>query len=323
MREKTNEVDRRDFLKISAAAGALLSLGAAPTAEKRNGMPYRVLGKTGEKVSLLGLGGHSIGREMVTEKQAIEIMRTAIDEGVNFFDNAWDYTGGKSEERMGKAMLDGYRKKVFLMTKHHGRESETAQKHLEESLRRFQTDVIDLWQFHQIQVPDDAEKIYTSGVLDFALKAQEQGKIRYIGFTGHRRPAYHLDMINRGFDWASVQMPVNVFDHHFMSFIHEVLPVALEKNIGTIAMKVMGGLPGVIPETGSATPEECLRFVINLPVSTVVSGMETIAELRQNLTVAKSFEPMAKEELETLLAKTADSAKDGKFETYKTRTRRS
>ncbi len=310
-------MDRRKFLKLSASATALLSLGVTPAiAETRNGIPYRVLGKTGEKVSLLCVGGHHMGRRQLTERDSILLMRTAIDEGINFFDNAWDYNGGRSEERMGKALRDGYRDKVFLMTKHHGREPKTAQQHLEDSLRRFRTDVIDLWQFHEIQTPEEPEEIYSSGALDVALKAKAEGKIRYIGFTGHRRPALLLDMIKRGFEWDTVQMPINVLDHHFMSFTQEVLPVANEKNIGVIAMKTQAA--GAIPRAGAATPEECLRFAMTMPVSTVCSGMDSVKMLRENIATAKSFKPMEERELASLLDRTEKYVEEGRHEGYKT-----
>jgi predicted aldo/keto reductase-like oxidoreductase len=275
------------------------------------------LGKTGEKVSLLSVGGYNIGIEdMLSEKESIALMRMAVDEGINFFDNAWEYHEGGSEERMGKALQDGYRDKVFLMTKHHGREPKLAQKHLEDSLRRLRTDVIDLWQFHEIVKPDEPEMIYSSGALDFALKAKEEGKIRYIGFTGHKRPAYLVDMIKRGFEWDTVQMPVNVFDHHYYSFAQEVIPVAREKNIGIIAMKSLGGTVS-FPRTGSVTIEECLRFAMTLPVSTLCSGMDSVKVLKENVATARAFAPMEKEEMASVLERTAPYAEDGKHEWYK------
>jgi len=314
------ELDRRKFLKLSASLAALTALRPPlATAETREGMPYRVLGKTKERVSLLCVGGYNIGiEELLSEKESIALMRTAVDEGVNFFDNAWEYHDGRSEERMGKALQDGYREKVFLMTKHHGREPKKAQQHLEDSLRRLRTDVIDLWQFHEIIRPHEPEEIYGSGALDFALKAKEEGKIRYIGFTGHRRPAFHLDMINRGFEWDTVQMPVNVLDHHFMSFTQEVLPVAREKNMGIIAMKTLAGSPGNIPKTGAASVEECIRFAMSMPVSTVCSGMDSMEVLRKNLEIAKSFKPMEELEMASLLERTASYVAEGKNEPYKT-----
>jgi uncharacterized protein len=268
------ELGRRDFLRISAVAAAGLSLApGSETIEKRNGMPYRVLGKTGELVSLLCVGGSHIGIYNVSEEEAIAIVRTALDEGVNFLDNSWDYHEGRSEERMGKALKDGYRDKAFLMTKFDGENREDAQQHLEDSLRRLGVDTIDLWQFHECIRPEQPERVYTEGALEFALEAREQGKIRYIGFTGHFQPHLLAEMIERGFDWDTIQMPLNCFDHHFRSFEKEVLPKALDKNLGVIAMKTLGGSPGELPHrSGAVTREECLRYAMSLPVSTVCSG---------------------------------------------------
>lgn len=314
------QMGRREFFKTSAALAAGMTLGAAPEpVEVRNGMPYRVLGRTGEKVSLLCVGGAHIGQPNVSDEDAIRIIRTAIDEGVNFLDNAWAYNGGRSEELMGKALKDGYRDKVLLMTKHKGRERAVAQQQLEDSLRRLDVDVIDLWQFHEVIEPDFPERIYNNGALDFAIEQREKGKIRYIGFTGHHYPGYLLEMITRGFEWDTVQMPLNVLDYHFRSFGHDVLPKAIEHNIGVIGMKSLGGSPGAIPKTGAATVEECLRFTMSLPVSTVCSGMDSIDVLRQNLSTAKSYTPPSQDELAALLERTKGPAATGEHEVYKTK----
>ncbi len=312
------QIKRREFIRLTSAALAGLSVGFPIASTTKPGeIPYRILGKTGLKVSLLTVGGHSIGRSaMLTEKESIRLMRTAIDEGINFFDNAWDYHDGRSERRMGKALKDGYRQKVTLMTKHHGREPKRAQQHLEESLKRLKTDVIDVWQFHEIDEPQEVESIYTSGALDFALKAREEGKIRFIGFTGHHRPALHLDMISRGFEWDTVQMPINVLDHHFMSFSQQVLPVALKKNIGIIGMKSLAG--GALPENWLVPAVDCLRFAMTLPISTLCSGMDSIDVLHKNIATARNFEPMAEDEMAALLDRTIPMAKDGQYEEYKT-----
>ncbi|MDX9972592.1 MAG: aldo/keto reductase [FCB group bacterium] len=308
------EIGRRDFMRVSAAAMVAASLPETPKAVGiRNEMPYRVLGRTGEKVSLLGVGGYHIG--IVPKAESVRIIRTAIDEGVNFLDNSWSYTNGKSEEYMGAALKDGYRDKVFLMTKHDGRDRKTAQEHLETSLRRLDLDMIDLWQFHEIVQPDDPEKIYTQGAIEFALEAQKQGKIRYIGFTGHRKPAFLNEMIDRGFAWDTVQMPENPFDPHYESFQKEVLPKALERNMGVIAMKTQAG--GGLPKTGAVTVAECLRYAMTLPVSVVVSGMDSLAKLKENLATAKSFQPMNGEEVTALLERTQTLAAKGEHEGYK------
>jgi uncharacterized protein len=312
-------IDRRKFLKLSAATTAAVSLGTISlSAESRNEIPYRKLGKTGLEVSLLAIGGHTIGVEELSEKESIKIMRTAIDEGVNFFDNAWDYHDGRSEERMGKALQDGYREKIILMTKHHGRNPEVAKQHLEDSLRRLKTDVIDVWQFHEIDEDWEIDSIYSSGVLDFALKAKQEGKIKHIGFTGHYRPAMHLEMIYRGFDWETIQMPINLLDQHFLSFSRNVLPVAVKKNIGVIAMKTLAGPPGVIHKEGIAKAEEAIRFAMTLPVSTVCSGIDSMEILKKNLKTACEFKPMTKEEISSLLSRVVKYSMNGKYEEYKT-----
>jgi predicted aldo/keto reductase-like oxidoreductase len=313
------DITRREFLKLSAATAAAVSLSGLPLmANPRNGIPYRVLGKTGLEVSLLTVGGHTIGIDELSEKESIKLMRTAIDEGINFFDNAWDYHAGRSEERMGKALQDGYRDKIFLMTKHHGRKPEYAKKHLEESLRRLKTDVIDVWQFHELDEQWEVDSIYSSGVLEVALKAKEEGKIKHIGFTGHFRPSIHLQMIYRGFDWETIQFPVNVLDQHYLSFSKNVLPVAVEKNIGIIAMKTLGG--GALLENKIVTPDEALRFAMTLPVSTVCSGMDSIKILKENINTARNFKPMEEEERNQILERTIQFAMNGKYEEYKTYT---
>jgi len=315
-------LNRREFIKLSSAATAALSLGAfSVNAEPKNGIPYRVLGKTGLEISLLALGGHTIGVERLTEEESIKIMRTAIDEGINFFDNAWCYHDGRSEERMGKALQDGYRQKVILMTKHHGRDPELAQKNLEDSLRRLKTDVIDVWQFHEIDEEGEIENIYSSGVLEFAQKAKKEGKIKHIGFTGHYRPALHLEMIFRGFDWETIQMPLNILDKHFLSFTNNVLPLAVKKNMGVIGMKSLAG--GAIIENGIAKAEDAHRFAMSLPVSTVCSGMDSLEFLHKNLKTVREFKPMTEEEITTLLSGVIKYSINGKHEGYKTYTPKS
>ena len=318
-------MDRRSFLQRTAlgALGAGLLHRAAyahitETVEKRNGMPYRRLGATPEHVSLLCLGGYHIGLRALSDDQAIEIMRTAIDEGVNFFDNAWAYHGGRSEERMGKALKEGYRDKVFLMTKHKGRDPQSARDQLETSLRRLQVDVIDLWQFHEVVHPGTPKNLYDRKVMEVALKAKEEGKIRYIGCTGHHMPSIQAEMIDRGFPWDTIQMPLNLFDYHFRSYTKTVLPKANERNIGVIAMKTLGGTPAPIPKTGAATPAECLEYAMNLPVATVCSGMDSLDLLRANLATAKAFTPLDSEKVAALLAQAKAPAATGEHEAYKT-----
>jgi uncharacterized protein len=318
------EMGRRDFLRISAVVSAAAATGAAPlSVERRNGMPYRVLGKTGEKVSLLGVGGAHIGQSSLSDDEAVRLIRTAIDAGVNFMDNAYIYSHGNSETRMGKALRDGYREKVFLMTKQYSdeRDPESARRQLEESLQRLQTDVIDLWQIHQIHRAHHAKAVYESGILDVFTKAREEGKIRYIGFTGHTRPEYHLEMIERGFGWDTVQMPTNAFDHHWVSFTVEVLPKALEKGLGIIGMKSLGGSPGQIPNQSKAlTAEDAIRYAMNLPIATLVSGMDSMDVLEKNLAIARNFRPLGEEEVADLLARSRTAAQGGRFEPYKNKT---
>lgn len=313
-------LNRREFIKRTAATAAGLSIGMMSAGmTTKNGLPYRRLGKTGLNVSLLTVGGHNIGKDILTEKESIELIRTAIDEGVNFLDNAWDYHDGRSEERMGKALMNGYRDKVILMTKHHGREPKRAQQHLEDSLRRLKTDVIDVWQFHELDEMMEVEEIYSSGVLDFALKMKEQGKIKHIGFTGHYRPEIHLEMINRGFEWETIQMPINPMDYQYLSFTQNVLPVAVEKDMGIIGMKSMAG-NGVLLEKGAATVEECLRFAMSMPISTLCSGMDSVKMLKENIATARRFKPLSEAEMTDLLERSYDYAQGGENEWYKSYT---
>lgn len=306
---------RREFIRNTAAAMAAISVTGLATSFTKNGVPYRKLGKTGLDVSLIGVGGYHIGDRFITEKTSIKLIREALDNGVNFLDNAWHYNDGRSEELMGKALLDGYREKAILMTKHHGRDPMTAQEHLETSLKRLQTDYLDLWQFHEIESMDAVEKIYTSGVLDYVQKKKDAGVIRHIGFTGHTRPDIHKAMIENGFEWETVQMPLNVLDHHYSSFSQIVIPLLVERNIGIIGMKSVAS--GAIVNEGIATIEECLRFAMTLPVSTVVSGMNNLEHFRHNLEIARNFKPMTEDEIATLLDKTYDQAQGGKYEWYK------
>ncbi len=306
---------RRDFIKTTAAAMAGLSMAGLASSFTKDGIPYRMLGKTGLKVSLLGIGGYHVGDRFITEETSIKLIREALDNGVNFLDNAWHYNNGRSEEMMGKALKDGYRKKAILMTKHHGRDPKTAQEHLEASLKRLQTDYLDLWQFHEIESHEAVEKIYSSGVLDYVQKKKEEGVIRHIGFTGHTRPDIHKAMLDKGFDWETVQMPINVLDHHYLSFSQEVIPILREKNIGIISMKSVAS--GAIIKEGIASIEESLRFAMTLPISTLVSGMNNLDHLRQNMEITRNFKPMSEEEVASLLERSYDYAQGGKYEWYK------
>jgi uncharacterized protein len=308
------DLNRRNFMKLSAA-GAAAMLAATATAETRNGIPYRVLGRTGEKVSLLGIGGYHMAVDSLSEEDSIRLVRTAMDEGVNFLDNAWEYHDGRSETRMGKALKDGYREKAFLMTKVLARSREGAQQQLEDSLRRLDVDVIDLWQFHSLRHAEDARAVFDN-LFDIALKAQEAGKIRYIGFTGHITPVALVEMLGQDYDWATVQMPLSIFDYHYRSFQQDVLPKAVEKNLGVIAMKTLTGKAQ--PDTeGVLSVEEMWRYSMNLPVSTVVTGIDSQEKLEEALAVFKSYRPMEEQEKQELLAKIAPRATEGEFEYYK------
>lgn len=308
---------RREFLKASALATAAASLPIAATAKVVNGIPYRRLGKTNEEVSLLGVGGSHIGNKELSDSEAIKIMRAAVDEGVNFFDNAWEYNGGRSEERMGRALQDGYRDKVFLMSKVIARDKANAQRQLDESLRRLKADYLDLWQVHSIGTfePDDMGKVYSKGVLDAAMKAKDEGKVRHIGFSGHTDPDIHIAVIEGGFDWETVQMPVNCLDPHRKSFVKTVVPIAQQYDLGVIAMKSLAG--GGVLKTGAVSAQDALLYAMSMPVSVVVSGMDSFEKFRQNLDVAKTFQQADPSAIATLLARTKPFGEQAQYESYK------
>ncbi len=282
------------------------------------GIPTRPLGKTGERVSIIGLGGWDIGA-VKDENEAIAIMHEAIQEGLTFFDNCWEYHNGRSEEVMGKALAaPGYRDKVFLMTKVCGRDYKTARSNLEDSLRRLQTDRIDLWQFHGIQWDDDPDLIFAeNGAFRFAIEAQKAGKVRYIGFTGHKNPRFHLAMLAKPYDWASVQMPINVLDAHYQSFQKQVLPECHRRDIGVIGMKALGSQNGRIPrETGIDAPT--LRcFALSLPISSLICGIQSRENLKQDILMARNFKPLTESDLVALLERTKEPAASGVIEQYK------
>lgn len=287
----------------------------------REDLPYRTLGRTGERVSALGLGGFHLGVPHVSEAESVRIIRTAIDAGINFLDNSWDYNGGMSEIRMGKALRDGYRERAFLMTKIDGQTKETATRQIGESLRRLQTDVIDLLQFHEVIRMDDPDRIFgPRGAFEAALEAREAGTIRYIGFTGHKGPAVHLKMLEtasrHGFRFDAVQLPLNVLDAHYDSFERRVLPVLVKAGVGVLGMKPLGD--GMVLESEAATPVECLHYALNLPTSVVITGCDSMEILEQALGAARSFRPMRPDALGALLARTAAAAQAGAFERYKT-----
>lgn len=289
---------------------------------QRQGIEYRPLGRTGEMVSCLGIGGFHIGKP--SEAEGIEIVRTAIEEGVNFLDNSWDYHEGESERRMGKALRDGYRERAFLMTKIDGRTHEAAARQIDESMKRLGVDRLDLVQLHEIIRDVDPEVIFREGGgIEAVIEARDDGRVRYIGFTGHKDPQIHMKMLATaatwGFRFDTVQMPINVFDRHFRSFEQQVLPAALEEGMGIIGMKPMGG-DGEIPKSGVVSAVEALHYALNQPVSTVVSGCDSMDVLRQNLDAARSFHELSNQDVQQLLDRTAEIAKNGAEETYKTTT---
>jgi aryl-alcohol dehydrogenase-like predicted oxidoreductase len=345
-------MERRNFLKssiagvgMSAAAGTLIATGTAVASanpvvsdgpldpqdlprvtdpgERRGDMLYRILGQTGERVSLIGLGGAHLSRPPMTEQTAGRLIHAALDRGINFLDNSWDYGHGNSEKWMGSALAHGgYRKKAFLMTKIDGRTKEAAKSQLDESLTRLRTEHIDLVQFHEILRFDDPDRIFADeGALEALLEARKAGKVRYIGFTGHKDPRIHLSMLEvakkHGFQFDTAQMPLNVMDAHFRSFSHLVVPELVKQRMGILAMKTMGD--GVFLKSGAPiTPIECLHYAMNLPVSVVITGIDSDKILDQALEATRSFQPLSGEEVAALVAKTRAFAMDGKYEFFKT-----
>ena len=280
----------------------------------------RQLGSSDLKCVPVGLGCMSFSGVYgaADDEETVKFVRYAIDQGVDFLDSSDMYGWGHNEDVLARALADGYRDKVFLMTKHHGREAKTAQAHLEDSLRRFKTDVIDLWQFHEVVHPDTPKKIYESDALEFALKAKEEGKVRYIGCTGHNHPGIQVDMMERGFPWDTIQFPVNIFDWNYRSFQKIAIPKAAEKGIAVIGMKSLGGTPGALPKTGAVTVEECIRYSMSQPIASLCSGIDDMDKLRQNLSIAKNFTPMTEEEMNVVREKAKVASEKGAHERYKT-----
>ena len=283
-------------------------------------IPYRTLGRTAEKVSAIGVGGFHLG--LISDAdESVRIVRTAIDHGITFLDNCWDYNEGQSEIRMGKALKDGYRHRAFLMTKVDGRSKKEAAKQIEQSLRRLQTDHVDLMQFHEVIRFEDPDRIFAAdGAIEAFLEAKQAGKLRFIGFTGHKDPHVHLYMLEtaarHNFQFDTVQMPLNLMDAHFRSFQHHVLPVLVKNNIGVLGMKSVGA--GVILQSKTVTAIECLHYAMNLPTSVVITGMDKMEILEQAIQAARTFRPLSEDEVAKLLAKTAPVAAYGKFELFKT-----
>jgi predicted aldo/keto reductase-like oxidoreductase len=315
-------MDRRIFLKGAVMAGITSSMRGAKNPEPATqGMLYRTLGRTGESVSAIGLGGFHLGDPKLSEEESIRLIRAAIDGGITFMDNSWDYNEGQSEIRMGKALKDGYREKVFLMTKLDGRTKQEAARQLDESLRRLQTDHLDLIQHHEIIRFEDADRVFAQGgAQEAVLEAKKAGKVRFIGFTGHKDPHIHLYMLEvagkHNFRFDTVQMPLNVMDAHFRSFGQMVLPKLVEQQIGVLGMKSMGDQ--IILKSGVVEPQECLRYALSLPTSVVITGIDSRKILEQALAVARNFKPLTGEETAAMLSRTKKVAASGQFELFKT-----
>ncbi len=309
---------RRDFMTLMAVAAAA---SESLLAQSRSGeMIYRMLGTTGEKVSAIGLGGHHIGRPK-EKADSIKIVRTAVDRGITFLDNCWDYHDGKSEIWMGEALRDGYRDKVFLMTKYDGRTKAATTRQIDESLQRLQTDRIDLIQFHEnIRLEDPDRYFAKDGPHEAVLEAKKAGKVRFIGFTGHKDPVVHLRMLEqaaeRGVHFDAAQMPLNLLDAHFRSFTHQVVPKLLAAGIAVLGMKPMAD--GSLPSSGVVTGTECLHYALSLPTSVVITGCESLERLEQALQAARTFKPLAKVQMNSLLEKTKKLAVGGALEKFKT-----
>lgn len=310
--------NRREFLTWTAASLAAIQLAEpllAAQEESPAGVPKRPLGKTGEKVSIIGLGGYHIGT--LPEKEAVEVMHEAIDQGITFFDNSWDYHMGGSEEVVGKALAEPrWRDKVFLMTKVCARDYDGCKKQLEESLRRLRTDRLDLWQFHEINYEVDPQWLVERGAIKYALEAKKAGKVRYIGFTGHKDIDIHLAALAKSEDWNTVQMPVNPLDPHYRSFIHKVVPECNRRGVAVVGMKALAS--GLIPRELGIPAEVCRRFALSQPISTLVCGIASRKDLQQDLSVARNFKPMSAQEMAELLAKTKEPGQTGKHEPFKT-----
>jgi len=333
---RREELNRREFVKQAGLLGAgavTFWTGARAMAQTNTSstlptltsppkdlkpIPRRKFGKSDEEVSIIGVGGHHIGQP--NEATGIRIIQEAMDHGINFMDNCWDYHDGKSEEVMGKALkADGRRDKAFLMTKvcTHGRDAKVAMKQLEDSLRRLQTDRIDLWQIHEVAYENDPENHFAEGgATEALLKAKEQGKVRFIGFTGHKDPRLHKRMLSHDYPFDAVQMPLNPFDATFRSFEQEILPILKEKGMAVIGMKSLGGAADMV-KNGAVTAQEALSYAMSLPVTVTVSGMPSLAVLYQNLEIAGGFEPWPEERRKELAQRVAPMAADGRFEMYK------
>lgn len=313
------KLSRREFIQGLIASASMAPMVMSMQNASSNGIPTRPLGNTGEKVSIIGYGGwDSVVKK--TDKESIQLMHEALDAGITFWDNAWEYNNGRSEEVMGKALQESSnRKKVFLMTKVCARDYIHAREQLEDSLTRLRTDHLDLWQFHSLQYEGDVERVMDpeNGAIRAAIEAKKAGKIRYIGFTGHMYPELHLKMLGKDFQWDSVQMPLNILDAHYKSFQHQVLPIANQKKIGTLGMKSLAGQNARIHRELNVNVQLLRRYTLSLPISSLICGIQTREELLSDIEVARNFKPFQAEEIDELLAIAKEPAQDGEIELYK------
>ncbi len=313
------QANRREVL-LAMSAGLIAS--AANVSAAQSEIPYRTLGHTGEKVSCIGMGGYHLGKSEVTEADAIKLLQSGVGRGINFLDNSWDYNKGESEKRVGKAVKEAnLRHRVFMMTKNDGRTKDEFVKQLDESLRRLQTDHVDLIQFHEIIRFEDPDRIFSKGgAAEAALDAKKAGKVRYIGFTGHKDPHIHLYMLQvadrHKFQFDTVQMPVNVMDYHYRSFTNEVLPELTKRNIGVLGMKSIGD--SVILKSGAVTGLECLQFSLSRPVSVQITGIDKPEILEQAIKAAQTYDKLSQEQIAAILDRTKPHAMEGKWELFKT-----
>jgi uncharacterized protein len=316
---QNRDFSRREFIRTLMAGVALGPVMMGMQKNGPGGIPTRPLGKTGEHVSIISMGGWDSVADK-TDDESIRIMHEALERGINFWDNSQDYHQGRAEEVMGKALESGSRRdKVFLMTKVCSRDYAGAKTQLEQSLKRLRTDRLDLWQFHSIQYDGDMQRIFDpeNGGLKAAIEAKKEGKVRYIGFTGHRHPDIHLEMMNQGFEWDAVQMPLNILDAHYNSFQNKVLTVANDRNMGTIGMKSLAAQNARIARELNISPELCIRYSLSLPVSSLCVGFQTREEMLLDAGIAADFKPLTEDEVNSLLDRSREAASDGEIELYK------
>jgi len=323
-----NPMDRREFVKTAGTAAGVVAADQwlspmleGETRPEKDGMIYRALGRTGERVSAIGMGGYHIGKPALPEHDAIQLVRQGVDRGITFLDNCWDYNDGVSEVRMGKALAGGYRNKVFLMTKIDGRTKAAAAQQIDESLKRLQTDHVDLMQFHEVIRMEDPDRIFAEGgAMEAMLEAKTAGKVRFIGFTGHKDPLVHLRMLEiaraHSFHFDAVQMPLNVMDAHFRSFTNDVLPVLNREGIAPLGMKCFGD--HYILDSNTVKPIEALHYCLNLPIAVQITGIDSAQVLEQAFEAVRTFKPLSQTEVAAILDRTRLAAQAGEYELYKT-----